>query len=211
METSLELTIEEFKKLDMREVCQNSGAILKENSEGQVIVIKFLSSEYSITCAMNRTATNYLPDIEITSAQEKVGTETKITILHYLITSKASKGTPLTGKLVDFRQVPGGNFYYSTLIKLVHKPFLETFGEKPQVFVSAGKSIGGNEADFKDFSMKFQVFPNVPVIVVLYKGDEEFPPDCKFLFDSNIVDYLSAEGILKACEELIKKLRRDSG
>lgn len=198
MNNSLELTIEEFKKLDVREVCQKSGATLKENYEGQVIVIKFLSSEYLIR----------FPNIEITSAEGEVGKETKITILHYLITSK---GTPLTGKSVDFRQVPGGNFYYSTLIKLVHKPFLETFGERPQDFVSSGKSIGGNGADFKDFSMKFPVFPNVPVTVVLYKGDEEFPPDCKFLFDSNIADYLSAEGILKACEELTRKLRRGSG
>ena len=196
MNTSLELTIEEFKKLDPKEVCQKSGAVLKENPEGPVpaIVIKFLNSEYSI----------HLPDVEFIEETDK---EKKIILLHYLITSKASKGTSLTGKPVDFRQVPGGNFYYSTFIKLVHRPFLEDFGEKPQVFVSKGKSIGGSEADFKDFSMTFSAFPNVPVTVVLYKGDEEFPPDCKFLFDSNVADYLSAEGILKVCGELVKELK----
>jgi len=209
MNTSLELTIEEFKKLDVKESCRNSGAILKENPSGQkIIVLSYLNQEFLIR----------LPDIEITSSvpegspkgihsdirtKDKVETSEKITLLHYLI---SSKGTPLSGKLIDFREVPEGNFYYSTFTSLVHKPFLRTFGEKPELFLKAGESLNGSKADLKDLSMKFLVLPRVAVTTVFYKGDEEFPPDCKFLFDSSIPDYLSTEAIVKVCEELVKEL-----
>lgn len=200
METSLEITIENFKKLDIQGACQKSGAILQEDSgEKKTIVISYLNQEYLI----------HLPDVEIeTSKKEEVETDKKIILLHYLI---SSKGTPLSGKLIDFRQVPEGNFYYSCLISLTHRPFLQTFGEKPQVFVKAGELLNGVKTELKDFSMKFLVLPKVPIIAVLYKGDEEFPPDCKFLFDSTISDYLSTEGIVKVCEELVKELANRTG
>jgi len=193
-----ELIVESFKKLDIEDACRKSGAILKEEEGQKIIILPYLGSEYLI----------HFPDGEITTREKNgVGIDQKIVLLHYLI---SSKGTPFSGKLIDFRQVPDGNFYYSTLVNLVHRPFLQAFGEKPELFLEASKSLGGIESEFKDISMKFLVLPKVPVIAVLYKGDEEFSADCKFLFDSNIPDYLSTEGIVKVCEELVNKLKKHS-
>ncbi|OIN96290.1 hypothetical protein AUJ66_06750 [Candidatus Desantisbacteria bacterium CG1_02_38_46] len=190
MKESLELTIEEFKKIDVKEACQKSGAILKDE---KTIIVRYLNSDYII----------HLPEVEITSPDVKLTDNQKNLILHYIITSKT---TLLTGKLIDFRLVPGGNMYYSVFEARVHKPLLKTFGNNPEVFMEAGKSFGGIKAEYGNFALTFQVFPKVLVTFILYPGDEEFPPDCKVLFDSSISDYLSTEGIAVACEELVKEL-----
>ncbi|OIN97845.1 hypothetical protein COY52_04000 [Candidatus Desantisbacteria bacterium CG_4_10_14_0_8_um_filter_48_22] len=195
METSLEITIEQLRKIDIADACRKSGADMAEDPKGdKVITLPYLGDEYLIS----------FPGSEITLGGAKItDAGITITLLHYLITSK---GTPLSGRLIDFRQIPDGNFYYPAFETIVHKPFIKAFGAEPGKFISNGISAGGLDAGLKDLSLKFIALPRVPVTTVIYKGDGEFPPDCKFLFDSSIKDYLSTEAVMKVCERLVKKL-----
>lgn len=196
MTTPLEIIIEDFGKLDIAEACKKSGAALREGSGGpKTVILPFLDNEYIIS----------FPDAKISSGGREIkNTGIIILLLHYLLTSK---GTPLTGRLVDFRQVPDGNFYYPAFETIIHKPFLAMFGKEPGRFPEAGRSAGGTETDLKDFSARFSIFPRVQVTAVLHAGDSEFPAECKFLFDSSVSDYLPTEAVMKACGELIKKFK----
>ena len=46
-----------------------------------------------------------------------------------------------------------------------------------------------------DAAYSFRILPRLPVAVLLWKGDEEFPPEGNILFDKNISNILSAEDI----------------
>ena len=48
----------------------------------------------------------------------------------------------------------------------------------------------------------------VPVTFVLWKGDEELPPEGNILFDSTISEYLSVEDINVLCEIIAWRLVR---
>ena len=192
MNSALELAIEEFKKIDLKNISQRSGAAL--NKEG--LKIDYLNQEYSI----------HLPEVEISyidNKEKEVSSREKTIILHYL---NRSKGTPLSGKLIDFREIPGGNLYYSVFENRVHKPFLKVFGEKPSLLLEASFTLKGTKADFGDSSVRILAFPKVPISFIIYRGDEEFPPACKVLFDSSIGDYLTTEGIVFVCEDAVGKL-----
>ncbi|MBN1189914.1 MAG: DUF3786 domain-containing protein [Dehalococcoidales bacterium] len=42
--------------------------------------------------------------------------------------------------------------------------------------------------------------------VSVWKGDDEFPPDAAILFDSTVLDYLSAEDINVLCQTVTWKM-----
>ncbi len=212
MNSALELAIEEFKEADLKNVSQRSGAILNKSGldesspyiEG--IKIDYLNQEYSIR----------LPEVEISYIgkepdksgnynrnNKEVSSREKIIILHYL---NRSKGTPLSDKLIDFREIPGGNLYYSVFENRVHKPFLKVFGKRPSLLLEVSLSLKGTKADSGDSSVRILAFPKVPLTFIIYRGDEEFPPAGKVLFDSSVYDYLTTEDIVFVCEDAVGKL-----
>jgi len=217
MDSALELAIKEFKGIDLKNISQRSGATL--NKEG--IKIDYLNQGYSIR----------LPEVEISyinfseairpphynregeairpphyvDDDRKVSSREKIIILHYL---NRSKGTLLSDKLIDFREIPGGNLYYSVFESRVHKPFLKFLGEKPSLLLEAGLSLKGTKTNFGDSSVRILAFPKVPIDFIIYQGNEEFLPTCKVLFDSSVYDYLTTEDIVFVCEDAVGKLTK---
>ena len=57
-------------------------------------------------------------------------------------------------------------------------------------------------------SAPFTAFPRAPLTYVLWKGDDEFPPDASILFDSTVSDYLSNDDIHNLCESIVWRLVR---
>jgi len=49
--------------------------------------------------------------------------------------------------------------------------------------------------DQGDHSVVVRAFPLVPVALILWEGDDEFPPEGNLLFDRSISHILSAEDI----------------
>lgn len=190
MDEALRVAIEKFGDAHFESIPARCGVDLTDNK----IKIKYLSRWYLVS----------LPDAGITSLKEKspVSKKEKLIILHYLTTEK---GTPLSGKLIDFREVPAGNIYYPSFESRVHKSFLSSFGESPSLFVKAAAALGGERIDLGDMAFKFVVLPRIPLHFILHKGDEEFPPACKVLFDASIVDYLPTEDIGIICEDAVEE------
>ena len=52
-----------------------------------------------------------------------------------------------------------------------------------------------------------QAFPNLPMLVTYWLGDEDFPSSCKILFDSSATHYLPIDGCAIAGRLLTQKLR----
>lgn len=54
----------------------------------------------------------------------------------------------------------------------------------------------GEPADLiGDVAAKLEVFSFLPVIFQYWEGDDEFPPNLKFMFDENILDYMHFETV----------------
>jgi hypothetical protein len=135
------------------------------------------------------------PQVSVTPADgrgEVILTE-QILILHYLA---RATGASLTGRTIDFRQVPdGGSFYWSAFVSRAKTPLLKTFGNDLELYLEVAVSLGGEPLPLGDAAARFWAFPLVPVTHVLWGGDEEFPPEGNILFDETIPQYLSTEDI----------------
>jgi hypothetical protein len=196
--------------MDIEQQCLRSGARYVHPDKvtieylNQSYVMAVPSMEISLRDSLRHCeGHNPVTTLEGQGSWEEVSLKDRILMLHYLITAK---GTPATGKLIAFRQVPGGLFEHASFSREVLTPLLDRFGKEPQRLVDAAGDLGGAEAGYGDVAVSIKAFPKVSVVIVLWRGDNEFAPNASILFDSTVTDYLATEDISVLCERIVEKL-----
>ncbi len=116
----------------------------------------------------------------------------QLLLLHYLLTSD---GIALRRQWVSFRDLPDGRVYYPAFREGSEALLVERFGDNPVLLAAAAEALGGRPADLGDHGFVFQVLPRLPLAVLLWEGDEEFPPEVRILFDSTAANYLPTEDL----------------
>jgi hypothetical protein len=194
------LAAEELNHRDIRKLCQRSGARYLEKNAQRAIVLAYLNRPHQVT----------LPDVDITlvGSQEAVSMREKVLILHYLT---LARGTPATGRVITFKELPEGPVYFPTFAKRTVDPLLDHFGKEPYRLLDTAGKLGGHRADYGDVAITINVFPSVAITLVLWRGDAEFAPSAGIIFDASITDYLSTEDITVLCETVIWKLVKSLG
>ena len=195
-----ELAVEQLAaKGDLKRQCAKSGAEYKQAGSKEIITVEFLNQKYRVT----------LSDIDVSLAGggAKVPLSDKILILHYLT---LASGKPLSGKLIAFQELPEGASYLPTFSKQSIEPLVKFFGGEPERLVDLAKRLGGRKADYGDTAVTVNGFKMVPVTLVLWRGDEEFPPRVNILFDDTISGYLSTYDITVLCDAITWRLVRFS-
>jgi len=200
-ELAYKLACEQLAKFDnIGEQCLKSGARCQVVDSQKIIILEYLNQSYQIV----------FPDIGISliDSEEEVPMRDKILILHYFT---QAKGTPVTNKIIAFKELPEGANYFPTFSKRAIKPLLDYFGKDLEQLIDVAQKLGGHRADYGDVAVIINAFNYVPITLVLWRGDEEFAPEGSVLFDSTISDYLSTEDINVLCEtiawRLVKYLR----
>jgi hypothetical protein len=196
-ELSFKLACQALTKIsDIQDQCRRSSAkYLGPNK----IAIDYLGQIYHII----------LPEVKIVSADSgaEASLRDRILILHYFT---LAKGTPPTGKLITYKQVPGGINYFPAFSQRAISPLVRRFGKNPELLQKAAARLAGREAAYGDTAVTIAAFPRVPITLVLWRGDEELAPNGNILFDANISDYLSTEDIAVLSETIVWKLVKDS-
>jgi len=195
-ELAYRLACEQLAKIDkiyIEQQCHKSGAQYIDSQ--RAIIIGYLNQSYLIT----------LPDVELSlvDREEKVPIRDKILILHYF---NMAKGTPLTNKVITYKELPEGANYFPTFYKRAIKPLVTYFGNEPHRLLDIARTLGGHEADYGDTAVTINAFSRMPITLVLWNGDEEFAPEGNIMFDSTIADYLPAEDIIVLCQTITWKL-----
>jgi len=180
---------------DIEEQCRKGGAQYSLGNSGKSIVVQYLNRTYLIT----------LPDAEISimESPEEMPIKDRILILHYLLTAK---GTPPADKLIAFHELPDGSVYYPTFAKRTIQPLVDNFGSDPSLLLPTSRKLGGQKADYGDMAVTINAFPRVPITIVLWRGDSEFPARGNVLFDAAISHYLPTEDVTVLCETIAWRL-----
>ena len=180
---------------DIDQLCQKTDAHTETIAGQTAIILDYLNEPYQVV----------LPEINISAvnSDQEVPLRDRILILHYLT---QAKGTPLTGKLIAYKELPEGVDYFRTYYARAIKPLVKHFGEQPQRLLDIAPGLGGTKAEYGDISVTIPGFSRVPITLVLWQGDEEFPPEGNILFNSTIRDYLTVEDINVLCEVIAWKM-----
>jgi hypothetical protein len=178
---------------DIEQQCVKSGA--EYLAAEQTVIVNYLNRTYRVPV--------HDTEISLKDGAEDVPLRDKILLLHYLT---QAKGTPLSNQVITFKELPEGGSYFPTYYKRAIKPLVDNFGNEPGRLQAVASSLGGRPADYGDLAVTVTAFPRVPVTLVLWRGDDEFPPEGNILFDSSISDYLTTEDINVLCETVAWKL-----
>jgi hypothetical protein len=185
--------------IDLKEQCRRSNSVCEIAEGRQSVILSYLNRQYRIS----------LPDINISllGMPKEVELRDKILILHYFT---QAKGTVCSNTPIAYQELQEGSAYYPSFFKRAIKPLIDYFGQNPERLLVAAKDLGGYNANYGDASVTIPAFSCVPVTLVTWKGDEEFPPDASILFDGTILDYLTVEDINILCQTIVWRLAKTS-
>lgn len=140
---------------------------------------------------------------------QETGRETglieRILILHYLV---HATGNPLTQKKISFKELPGGSIYIEPFTNRCIRSLLFHFGKNLEEFSTVAVRCNATKQQLGDVSYCFNTLPRVPVTLVLWAEDEEFPANANILFDETASDYLPTEDYAFLCGLLVNKLKK---
>lgn len=215
---------ERLSQLDPGEVCNRSGALYDPARKG------FLLDVYHL---------NYLvdPGAKIILRRERtgqfVGEELHpfftLMVLVYLTELKEGNPSPCqsgdrgskTGpedgestrppqRWLTEKDLKGGSFFFRGPHSLQVKPLEDLYGRDPAGFLRAGGDLGGTKLPYADNAFALKVFPRISLAYLLWKGNEEFPPRIRVLFDSNVQSFLPLDIIWAMVDETTRRLARQA-
>ena len=140
-------------------------------------------------------------------AQEnkEIPLQEQVLILHYMMAENVLDASS-SGNLISYREIPGASFYYSAFLKRAVDPLKKAFGNNIPGFIKSAQKINGVDIKYGDAGFEFQVFPKVTIQLILWEGDDEFPPEANILFGETIQDRLSPEDVAWLAGMLVYRL-----
>jgi len=178
--TARKIAVETLSEQTLNEISKRSGFEMADES---CFLVPFLNRVYRV----------HFPDFEFVDqaeADREVPIQEQILILHYML---ASGAYPLTGQWVAYREIPGASFYFSAFVKRAIDPLKNVFGGNLAGLSDAAARLNGRAIEPGDVGFEFDILPNVPMQMILYAADEEFPAEANILFDRTIGEILSPE------------------
>lgn len=117
----------------------------------------------------------------------------KLAVLSYFLSE--STGAP-ANDYVPFGHLGGFNIGREKHAeKSIKQPLLKNFGDDYELFSRNALKIGGTQQEGSSGKhlWLFYAFFNLPIQVIFYENDEEFPADIQVLFDSKALDYFGTK------------------
>ena len=151
------------------------------------ISVKFLADEYTIDLEEKRALS--------LSCNAPAKEFTVILILHYL--AAQLKGLPLlTNEWLSFKELSGVEGYLPAFKKRAIEPIIRKYGKKPEALLEALDRFPSKRVEQGDIGIILEAFEGVPVLVSLWRADEEFGPEANMLFDKSIAKIFRTEDIV---------------
>ncbi len=145
-------------------------------------------------------------DVIVEGTDEPVRPADHILALHYLVSELPADPT---GKLISFRDLPGGQFYLEPYRSRTIKPLVEHFQNDLASLRTALDRFDWTPANLGDLGATVQAVGKLKLTLVYHQGDEDFEPEAEILFDSCVKRVFCTEdaAVLAArlCRGLINK------
>lgn len=118
-----------------------------------------------------------------------------IEVLSTLLTHYSTSTFTLpSGKLVKYKDLPGGCAYEGAFVKTAIQPIADVFGENPQELLQTASKLGGKPLSYGDASAEINALKGIPLVFIVW-GKEEYPAAASILYDQTASKYLPTEDL----------------
>lgn len=169
LEPAYQKACAKFKQINPQIMAQNSG--FPFNEEEGCYDISFLGHSYQLSYSLAQF-------------KEKDGQilplDYQICILHYLTDISQEKPN---NEYISFKEIPNGFIYQTPFTNRCIRRLIKMFGNNKEELVRKGLKLKGVVKKIGDSAITIPVFPKIPITLVIWEGDDEFPPNGTILFD----------------------------
>ena len=129
---------------------------------------------------------------------------TQTFLLRYLLEGKtvADRGNWLT-----FREMPWGELYIKPYTGRVLTRAAFTFGTRIAAFRAACEKMGAVPVKHGDAGFQFDFIGGYRIQILIWEGDEEFPPNAQVLYSDNFAEGFAAEDRVVAGDILVSTIK----
>lgn len=124
-------------------------------------------------------------------------------LLRWLLEGKRQS---FAGKFLTFREMPWGELYIKPYTGRVLTRAAFTFGTRLPAFIAACEKLGARKLPQGDAGYEFALLPGLLIRILVWQGDEEFPPNAQVLYSDNFAA-LAAEDRVVAGDILINTIK----
>lgn len=198
-----EYYLKTYQEIDPKEISERTGFFYDE--EKKVFTVVFMGSSYEIS----------FPDYKISHKEDEKGVypleeamNAKIFMVRYL--SEKAK-TLSSGKFLTYREVPWGEVYFRQFQGRCLMRLAFSYGNKLEAFKKVMTAMGAKPLEQGDCAFELEFMEGFFIRLILWEGDDEFPPSSQILFSDNFAVTFAAEDLAVAgdiCINMMKAVER---
>ena len=183
---------EQFRALDPVEAAERT----RVKWDGKEFYVNLLGREFAISH----------PDYAIRALDEGKlpPLPTQTFLLRYLLESKAAAWA---GEWKTFREMPWGEMYIKPYTGRVLTRAAFTFGTREAAIRAAAEQMGAVPIKHGDAGFQFALIGGYQMQILVWEGDEEFPPSAQVLYSDNFSEGFAAEDRVVAGDILISTIK----
>lgn len=182
-----------FRQLDPAGV---SARLENVRWDGKEFYVNLLGREYAIShpdYAIRATDGGTLPPLPCQTF-----------LLRYLL---ESKDVAWNGTWKTFREMPWGEMYIQPYTGRVLTRAAFTFGTRVAAFRTACEKMRAQSVPHGDAGFRFDLIGGYQMQILVWEGDDEFPPNAQVLYSDNFADGFAAEDRVVAGDILISTIK----
>ena len=183
-----------FKDLDPAEAAARTGAAF----DGSAFTLRLVNAVYTIAW----------PQYAITADREDAfalkSLPAQTFLLRYLLEGKLVQ---TRGEYKTFREMPWGEMYNQPFTGRCLTRAAFAFGTRVAKFAAAMEKLGGKKLPHGDAGYELELLPGYTMRLIVWEGDDEFPPNSQILYSDNFADGFSAEDRVVSGDILISVVK----
>ena len=184
---------EQFQKLDPQDTAARLPSVQWDGNE---FTVTLLGREFAIShprYAIRPLDGGNVPPLP-----------TQTFLLRYLL---ESRDAAWAGEWKTFREMPWGEMYIKPYTGRVLTRAAFTFGTRTAAFKTAAEKMGATPLKHGDAGFQFDLIGGYKMQILVWEGDDEFPPNAQVLYSDNFADGFAAEDRVVAGDILITAIK----
>ncbi|MDO4542711.1 MAG: DUF3786 domain-containing protein [Bacillota bacterium] len=193
MDVTVKLALENFQKANLEEMIENCGFTPEEGGFGLRFINLDLKVEYPSGEVIDK------------STGKPVNDTVKVLVLHHAV---YAKGGELGEGSISYKELPGGEIYIDPFTRRCLNALTGIFGSNIEALKKAVAATDHIEENFGDYSCTIRVMPKIPITLIVYEADDEFPASSNALFNKEAANFLHTEDYNQITSYLVSTLKK---
>lgn len=191
--------LSQYQEADPKEIAERLG--ISYDEEQKYFTLKFLGTVYQISW----------PDFQVSHEADDMGfypletmTYARTLTIRFLLNGAKASGT---GKFKTYREMPWGEVYLRQFDGRCIKRLAFSYGNRIKDYQAIMEHMHCVPVKHGDIAYQLEIFPNYLVQMILWEGDDEFPPSSQILFSDNFPISFQAEDMAVMGDVIIGSLK----